>query len=166
MARIYPDRILGHWDHFIDGMRLSALDLYEAVEAAIVERGIAQVELERVTWPEWGVFSARRYHLQIAFDERVFVLSVIPIGNSTYVSWWCGLSERGLMAWLSNTYLLGWFFRPLFRPLTFFRIDTMRAFERALHEALIAVIDERTKASGARRMSAARRPIMRNMIEF
>jgi hypothetical protein len=161
MSRLYPQRILGHWDRFIDGLRLSTLEFYSAVEGAIAERGITNVVVARVAWPERGIFSPRRYYLQVSFDDLLFIISAVPSGHATYVSWWCGLSERGFAAWLSNLNLLGWLFRPVLRPMTFYRIDTMRAFEHGLHNALLQVIDTQTKAKGVRRLSeAARKPVM------
>lgn len=164
MRRIYPQRILGHWDQFIDGLRLPVLDLYAAIEAQIAERGLTQITLSRVTWPERGMLSPQRYYLQVCFQDLVFIICAIPMGHSTYVSWWCGLSERGFTAWLSEGRFLGWL-RPILQPMTFYRVDSMRAFERSLHNALMNVLDIKTSAKGVRRLTAFdRTPNFRDLV--
>src|SRR5580704_11760873 len=161
MRRIYPQRILGHWDRLASGLRLSALSFYDVVEQTIREREIEGVEIDRITWAERGVLSRLSIYLQLSFDTAVFIVSAIPMGTSTYLSWWLALSNRGIAAWLSELRFFGWMFRPLFRPLTFYRIDSLLAFEQALHAAVVESIDRLTTSKGVRRLQdAERKPIL------
>lgn len=58
--------------------------------------------------------------------------------------------------------VLGGLYVRLFRPPTYYRIDTMEMFQKAVHNAVQDVIDEMTTAKGLRALSEAeRKPVMR-----
>ena len=58
--------------------------------------------------------------------------------------------------------LLGSLYVWLFKPATFYRIDTMEMFQTAIHNAVLEVIDAMTAEKGIRALSeSARKPIMR-----
>lgn len=57
---------------------------------------------------------------------------------------------------------IGWFYAWIFRPLTYYRIDTMLMFEEAVHGAVLEVIDGMTSGKGIRTLSELeRKPIHR-----
>ncbi len=59
---------------------------------------------------------------------------------------------------------IGWVYDRLFRPATFYRIDTGLAFHEAVHGALLTVIDQVTDEKGLPRLTdAERRPIHREL---
>lgn len=161
MRRLYPQRILGHWNRYVDGMPVSVLSFLDSVEANIAQLEIRGARLGRVVWPERGLFSPRRYYLQLVYDDVLFLLSAVPIGNGTAFSWWVGLRARGLSGWISELPLVGRLVRATFWPLTFYRIDSMRAIEHVLHAAVLLAIDELTASRGIPRLAAQDRvPIM------
>lgn len=58
--------------------------------------------------------------------------------------------------------LLGSLYVWLFKPATFYRIDTMEMFQTAVHNSVLEVIDVMTAEKGVRALSEAdRKPIMR-----
>jgi len=58
--------------------------------------------------------------------------------------------------------LLGPLYVWLFKPATFYRIDTMEMFQTAVHNAVLEVIDTMTAEKGIRALSESdRKPIMR-----
>lgn len=60
--------------------------------------------------------------------------------------------------------IVGWLYRRLFRPTTYFRLDSMQMFQRAVHNAVLEVIDSMTSAKGLKALSEAdRKPIMRDL---
>jgi hypothetical protein len=144
MRRIYPQRVVGHWDRFVEGLNVSTLAFFDTVESLVAERGIKDIVAARVVWPERGPFSTRRYYLQLTFDNVVFIISAIPIGRATYFSWWCAIADRGIAAWFAQFGVL----RLFLRPTTFYSVDTIRAFEHVLHSSLSAAVDNLTKAKG------------------
>jgi len=58
--------------------------------------------------------------------------------------------------------LLGSLYVWLFKPATFYRIDTMEMFQTAVHNAVLEVIDTMTAEKGIRALSESdRKPVMR-----
>lgn len=63
---------------------------------------------------------------------------------------------------LADVPIIGWLYTWLFKPSTYYRIDTTLMFQQAVHSAVMEVVDEITKANGLRALSESeRKPIMR-----
>lgn len=61
--------------------------------------------------------------------------------------------------------LIGAIYEWVYRPFTYYRLDTMRMFESAVHAALLEVIDGMTSTQGVRALSEfERKPIMRELL--
>jgi hypothetical protein len=61
--------------------------------------------------------------------------------------------------------LIGPLYVWLFKPATYYRIDTMLMFQKAVHNAVLDVLDEITKESGIRALSdLERKPIMKGLL--
>ena len=61
--------------------------------------------------------------------------------------------------------LLGPLYERFFRPLTYYRIDTMLMFQSAMHSAVTEVIDGLTTAKGLRALTdEEKKPIMRDFL--
>ncbi|MEK7630502.1 MAG: hypothetical protein AAB417_00510 [Patescibacteria group bacterium] len=72
------------------------------------------------------------------------------------------LSESGKEVYIVVIPVVGWVFERLFRPLTYFRIDTTLMFQEAVHGAVLEVIDALTQAKGLRPLSELeRKPVLR-----
>ncbi len=62
--------------------------------------------------------------------------------------------------------MIGWLYERLFKPSTYYRIDTMLMFQKAVHNAVLEVIDEMTTAKGLRALvESERKPIMREFYQ-
>lgn len=69
-------------------------------------------------------------------------------------------------AFVRSLPLIGWLYEWLFKPATYYRIDTMLMFQKAVHNAVLEVIDEMTTANGLRALSESdRKPIMREFYQ-
>jgi hypothetical protein len=59
--------------------------------------------------------------------------------------------------------LIGRLYERLFRPLTYYRLDTAQMFQKAVQAAVMEVVDEITSAKGVRALSELeRKPVMRD----
>jgi hypothetical protein len=57
--------------------------------------------------------------------------------------------------------IIGWIYERFFKPATYYRIDTMLMFQKAVHNAVLEVIDAMTTANGLRALAESeRKPIM------
>ncbi len=62
--------------------------------------------------------------------------------------------------------LLGGLYVRWFRPATYYRIDTALMFQSAVHQAVLGVVDEMTKAKGLRALSELeRKPMLRQFFQ-
>jgi hypothetical protein len=62
--------------------------------------------------------------------------------------------------------LIGPLYSWLFKPATFYRIDTMEMYQKAVHNAVLEVLDSMTAAHGLRVLSESeRKPIMREFYQ-
>lgn len=67
---------------------------------------------------------------------------------------------------LSEIPLFGPMFDLIFKPLTYYRIDTNLMFQQSIHMAVLEVVDEMTKAKGVRSLSETeRKPILKNLLK-
>jgi len=61
--------------------------------------------------------------------------------------------------------VLGWLYRRLFNPETYYRLDTMQMFRTAVHGAVMETIDQLTSAKGLRALNAdERKPVFRELL--
>lgn len=89
------------------------------------------------------------------------VLFSIPV-----LLWLLGMFVRTNPMGIEDTILeipvVGPFYEHLFRPVTYYKIDTALMFQSAVHSVVMEVIDAITKAQGLRTLSEAeRKPLMR-----
>jgi hypothetical protein len=58
---------------------------------------------------------------------------------------------------------IGWLYERLFRPITYYRIDTSDMFQTAVRQTVMGVIDRVTEAKGIRALTELeRKPVMRD----
>jgi len=61
---------------------------------------------------------------------------------------------------------IGLIYERLFRPITYYRIDTALMFQSAVHSVVLQVVDQITQAQGLRTLSPdERKPIMREFYQ-
>jgi hypothetical protein len=93
------------------------------------------------------------------------VISLAVLGTLAGVS--SMATEENFDDWLVRALpIIGWLYEWLFKPATYYRIDTMLMFQKAVHNAVLEVIDEATTAKGLRALGESdRKPIMREFYQ-
>ncbi|MBF6570860.1 MAG: hypothetical protein IVW54_18490 [Candidatus Binataceae bacterium] len=166
MATVYADTIVSHWDNMVPGMQVSSNDFYTQVERSLGDHHLEGLKLERVNLRQGGVLSAKREYLQVRRSDNVFHVCAAPFGNGFFVSWWLGRVERGFFAMLARIPVLGFLLKVLFKPLTYYKIDTTLMLQSITHGAVLSTLDAMTSAKGVRAPSEfERKPIMRDFFE-
>ncbi len=159
--------IISHWNTMIQGLEHSPLSFFEAVEEAVQSKNVEGTKYSRIDWKEGGVFSAKREYLRIRRQNYVFDICGAPFGNGFFVSSWLGEAPSGCMALLMMIPVLGFWVEKLFRPLTYYKIDTASMFQSLVHNAVLEVVDDITKANGLKALAPADRvPKMRDFFSL
>jgi hypothetical protein len=151
--------ILSHWYHLTEGLQCSSKAFYTAVEQAIGRRQLPNVHICRISHSEGGVFSAQREYLRVQRFEHIFDICAAPFGPSSFfVSWWLGELPGCALAEFP---FLGQILTRLFKPMTYYRLDTALMFQESVREAVLEILDNVIKAKGLRAISETdRKPIM------
>lgn len=158
-----PNIILSHWNQLVPGLQQSAQEFYGAIESFLSLHNLKDVKIERVTFAEGGMLSAKREYLQIRRSSHVFHVCAAPYGNGFFVSSWLGQVESGFFAWLATLPFVGWIFERFIKPLTYYKIDTAMMFQSVAHGSLLAALDAVTEARGLRALTESeRKPVMRD----
>jgi len=158
------DIILSNWHHFYDGLRASPQEIYFLIEKAINERELPGAVLSRVVYKEGGIFSARREYLRVRRKDHIFDLCAAPFGRGLFASWWLGESVGLFWRILFIIPPVALTLIRIFRPDTFYRIDTALTFQDSVHSAVMEVFDGVTKAKGLRALSESeKKPILSDL---
>lgn len=145
MAR-RPARVISHWYRYVEGFSTSGLEFYAAVEEAVARRGLPGVGLSRARFMEGGIFSARREYLRVQRENAVFDICAAPYGRGGYFFSWrlgelrCGLLARPVV----------WLYQRLFRPTTYYRLDTALLFQEAVQASVNEVVEGLLSEQGLR----------------
>lgn len=70
--------IFSHWYTLIENLQCSSMAFYQSVENDIGTRHVPQANMSRVTWPEGGVFSARREYLRVKRRDLILDICAAP----------------------------------------------------------------------------------------
>jgi len=154
--------VISHWFHLTEGLRCSSQPFYQAVEGALQRRMPPGIEVSRITYREGGILSSRREYLRVRRKDLIFDICAAPFGPAGFfVSWWLG--ERRPALW-SLIPFLGPMLGQLFRPLTYYRLDSALMFQETVRAAVLEVLDSAAKAYGLRAISEVdRKPILLNL---
>lgn len=155
--------IFSHWYALIENFQHSSKEFYVMVENAVKNRQVPDFDVYRVSASEGGLFSARREYLRVTRREHIFDICAAPFGTGFFVSWWLGEKPAGCFAMLAGLPFIGFIFRWLIKPATYYRIDTALMFQQTIHNAVLEIIDTITKTKGIRALSESeRKPILRD----
>ena len=99
-----------------------------------------------------------------------FMGSFLTFCTLPLFAWLLGLYIRENPMGIEDTILelpvIGPLYQKLFRPVTYYKIDTALMFQSAVHSVVLEVIDGITQAQGLRALSEAeRKPIMREFYQ-
>lgn len=93
----------------------------------------------------------------------LFFGPLILLGAFFVVGAIISLGEESWHPYVFAVPVLGTLWERLFRPLTLYRHDTMLMFKKAIHQAVLEVVDGLTDGQGIRRLSEAeRKPVLRD----
>lgn len=158
-----PNYIISHWSTMIQGLDVSPMEFYKAVEKAVTRKEMEKAKFSRFNWSEGGILSAKREYLRIKRRDHAYDICGAPFGNGFFVSTWLGDFESSFTAYLFLIPVIGGYLEKIFKPITYYKIDTALMFQSLVHSAVLEVIDSMTAAKGLRALSASeRKPEMRN----
>jgi len=167
-------QILSHWHQLFAGFQESPEKIYSLLEEAIHRRGIPDVKIFRIFYPQAGMFSARREYLRVRGKEHVFDICAAPYGTGFFVSWWLGRPRKLylIFIWVLLIFLL--LFIGLIIVIlwwislreTYYRIDTALMFQDSVHSAVLEVIGQVTEGKGIKVLSELeKKPILSDLFK-
>ena len=159
--------VVSHWNTMIQGLQQSPLEFFEAVEKAVLEKEIESVKFSRVYWKEGGFFSPKRKYLRIRRKQYAFDICGAPFGNGFFVSWWLGEIPPCWINFFLLAPVVGFWLEKLFRPVTYYKIDTAMMFQSLVHSAVLEVVDSTISEDGLKALKPAdRTPVMRDFFSL
>ncbi|MDO8500752.1 MAG: hypothetical protein Q7S20_02815 [Gemmatimonadaceae bacterium] len=124
--------VISHWHQSVEGLSTSTLDYYAAVEKALRDKEVPELQIERITASESGILSAKREYLRARYGRLSFDICGAPFGKDFFFSWWLVKRIPGFAALWGCASLVGLSF------LTLVFIGAMGFFKGILF-ALVAV---------------------------
>jgi hypothetical protein len=124
--------VISHWHQSVEGLSTSTLDYYAAVEKALRDKEVPELQIERITASESGILSAKREYLRARYGRLSFDICGAPFGKDFFFSWWLVKRIPGFAALWGCASLIGLSF------LTLVFIGAMGFFKGILF-ALVAV---------------------------
>ncbi len=156
--------VLSHWHHMLDGYQGTPLQFYQSLERVIQLREVPDTKVSRIVYSEGGIFSAKREYFRVQRKELIFDICAAPFGDGYFVSWWLGESLGIFWSLVTSIPLLGGLMHRLFKPATYYHLDTTLMFQNIVHSAVIDVVDEITNSHGLRALTELeRKPVMSQM---
>ena len=99
--------VISHWHQSVEGLSTSTLEYYAAVEKALREKDVADLQIERVTASESGILSAKREYLRVRYGRLMFDICGAPFGKDFFFSWWLVKRTPGFAALWGCAALIG-----------------------------------------------------------
>lgn len=144
-----PDgNILARWQTTLEGVACSPLEFYEMVENSLMECELPNLQFSRITRNEGGWFSPRRVYLRIRGERLYFDVSAFVVGNSLIVGWWLHQDSAGVGDLFSEIPVFSFLMEKTTRAATYYRVDFIEFFERAVHNSILRVVDELREENG------------------
>lgn len=157
--------IISNWYRLISDLQYSPKTFYSTLEDIIKEQQLPNVEITRIDYREGSVFSAQREYLRIMRKEYCFDICGAPFGKNFFVSWWLFKDVDPLLSDVCGIPVLGMIFRNLFRPVTYYRLDTAYIFQEAIHGTILKVLEKIIVEQGLRSLSEdERKPILKEWL--
>lgn len=137
------------WQHFFHGMTFSAEEFYKKVEQTVQDWKIPGITIDRESFLESHLFSAKREYLRITRNEFVYFIGAVPLGTGMFVSsWMCQKAVKKHS--LENTPFLNKLMGKERENKSFYQEDVDYMYRSAVHTAVLEVVDSYTNASGVR----------------
>ncbi|MEW6060794.1 MAG: hypothetical protein AB1600_02525 [Bacteroidota bacterium] len=165
-GRKKPIAVFSHWFHMLENFNISSQDFYTFLEKAIASRQIPDMKMYRVLYQESGILSAKREYLRVIGNDRIFDICAAPVGTCFFFSWWLGEGVSPLYRLVAKIPFVGTALIKLFKPETYYSIDTTLMFQETVHSAVLEVVNAYLKTKGLRALSEAeRKPIMNKVLK-
>ncbi len=162
--------IVSNWNTMIEGLNVAPSDFYTALENRLKEKQLAGASVFKLEWREGGILSPYRLYLRVSRKDHAFDICAAPFGNGMFFSWWLGELPRGLIGLMYRIPFIAWlayFYDKTFRPMTYYRLDTMSMFQSLVHSAVLEVIDGYTSEEGLRSVeNDERKPMMKEFFNL
>ncbi len=142
-----PFKISGHWQNFLDGIRLQSDQFYEQVRAELKAREINHVDVTEEKFLEVHILSGRRIYLRVKQNEHLVYICAVQYGTGTYVSSWQCIKHETL---LNRIRVINKLLGKDRSNKTFYQMDAEAMFYLAVHTSLMNSIDTMTSTSGHR----------------
>ena len=111
------------------------MEFYAEVERVLAAKK-APVKTERIDWREGGIFSGKRQYLRVIHERHVFDICAAPFGHDFFWSWWLGTKP----GFLESLPYVGFIFKYLVKPDTYYSEDTRQMFEDTIHHVVLDVV--------------------------
>ena len=99
--------VIGHWHQSVEALSTSTLDFYAAVEKALGNKEVPDLRIERTTFSEHGILSAKREYLRVRYGRLYFDICGAPFGKDFFFSWWLVKRTPGFAALWGCAILIG-----------------------------------------------------------
>ncbi|HEX6369067.1 MAG TPA: hypothetical protein VF006_09040 [Longimicrobium sp.] len=171
---IHQDRPLlehavSHWHQTIDGLTGTPSEFYEAVQDKLREQNIPGIVTRPISFREGGILSDKRDYLRIRREEISYDLCVASFGNTLFISSWLCRHPNGFLETclsIPGLRVVTAALLQLFKPETYYRVDSALIVQGAIHSSVLAVLDEKTSAQGLEPIPEAdRRPVLRELYQ-
>lgn len=156
--------VISHWSTLIEDFQTSPQQFYAELTKAIQKRQMPNARIDRITFKESHLLSAKREYLRISCkNDFYFAVCGAPFGTGFFVSWWLLEPPDGCLASLFAPFpVLSAIAKALVKPWTYYRIDTATMFQTMTHQAVLEVVDSIISFQGIKALpEAERKPIMR-----
>ncbi len=156
--------VISQWNTLIENFQASPQVFYAEVTKAIEKRQMPNAKIDRISFKESHLLSAKREYLRISCkNDFYFAICGAPFGTGFFVSWWLLEPPQGCLASLFAPFpVLSAIARAMVKPWTYYRIDTATMFRTATHQAVLEIVDQITSAQHLKALpEAERKPILR-----
>lgn len=156
--------VISHWNTLIEDFQTSPQQFYAEVTKAINKRQMPNAKIDKISWKESHLLSAKREYLRIyCGKDFYFAVCGAPFGTGFFISWWLLEPPDGCLASLFAPFpILSAIAKALVKPWTYYRIDTAAMFRTVVHHAVLEVVDSITSTQNIKALpEAERKPIMR-----
>jgi hypothetical protein len=151
MWRIRP-AIFSHWHHLMETLQASPQDVYTLISTSLKERNLPETVLED------------REYLRVKRRDLTFDICAAPFARGFFFSWWLGGNLGFFSRLIFSLPFIGPPLMRVFRPETYYRIDTALMFQDSVHSAVMEVIDGITTQKGLRSLSdSERKPVLNTL---
>ena len=160
-----PNSTIGHWHKGLDGVSYSTVKFYARLRELLESKSLPGVlPMHSVLHREGGLISPRRRYFRVKRKSILIDVCAAPFGKDYFVSWWMVERVSALRYVLSRMPGLGEYFDRTFWPLTYYRRDTMIAFQDAVHNTILEAVDELLVELKLPRLEQQeRRPVMKDL---